>query len=210
MRRASRGGVPRLAASLVWAVLAGSIVFWALRLFSAVQPVPPQIRTVEMNQSVQGDALRLFGPPRATAVAVVEAAPAASRFRLHGVVAGVGAATARAGVVTLSVDGGPPRAYRVGDAVDAEWVVQAISRQAVKLGPGTGTGSAAVVLDVPALASASSGIGVPMPQEPVPSYGAPGAEAPPLQMMEPPSAGMPRVMNRASAPGGVPASSAGP
>ncbi|RZS53077.1 hypothetical protein [Sphaerotilus mobilis] len=135
----------RTTAWLVWAILAGSVVFWGLRLGVAPQGLPDQVRTIGMEQSSRGDILRLFANPSdGAAAAPAEQAAAASRFKLLGVVAG---AEGRAGWAMLSVDGLPTRMVAVGSPVTDQWVVQSVSQRLVHIGPLGGT--AVAVLDLP-------------------------------------------------------------
>ncbi|MEY2690080.1 MAG: ral secretion pathway protein, partial [Pseudomonadota bacterium] len=93
------------------------------------------------------------------------AAPAqASRFRLGGVMAplssrvaspGAKGRAAVLGVALLSTDGKPARAYRVGAAVDGDWVLQAVSQRGAQLGPQGAP--VALQLELPALPPAATG-----------------------------------------------------
>ncbi|MEY4749313.1 MAG: ral secretion pathway protein [Pseudomonadota bacterium] len=137
----------KLTTTLVWAACAASAVAWGLKIGGRSLPVPAHAQLLAPEQSLRGDPLRLFSPPAATEAAV--AAPAqASRFKLVGVVAPVTASAgimpvslrgpATAGVALLSVDGKPARAVRVGAALDANWVLQAVGPRSAELGPANG------------------------------------------------------------------------
>lgn len=152
----------RWTAWLVWAALAGSLVFWGLRLFARPGAVPAQVQTVAIDQAVRGDVLRLLG-----AVAPVgEVAPpppaAASRFKLVGAVASTGAGPSWA---VLSVDDKPARVVRLGGLVDGEWVLQGVTSKGVSLGPAGAP--AQVTLELPQLPPPATGT--------LPSATAPGA-----------------------------------
>ena len=108
----------------MWAALAGSLVFWGLRLGVRPGGLPPQVQTVATDQAVRGDVLRMLGAVPAAVVGLPAAAPeAAARFRLIGAVARSGGE----GWATLAVDGQPARVVRVGAAVDSNWVLQSVS-----------------------------------------------------------------------------------
>jgi general secretion pathway protein C len=190
----------RLSAFFVWAALAATAVFWALRLGN-VSPVAPAHTVPVSGVSLpHGDLTRLFGaepPPVAAAEAPMP--ELSSRFRLIGVVAP--RAPGGPGIALISVDGKPPRAYRAGAAVDGDLVLQSIESRGVALGP---RGAAAQArLDLPPLPPPATGslppaagvatqapIGVMpappamagrsiAPPMPVPAPPAPSASAPP-------------------------------
>ncbi|MEY2874797.1 MAG: hypothetical protein RLZZ373_2168 [Pseudomonadota bacterium] len=173
----------------MWAALAGSLVFWGLRLFARPGAVPPQVQTVAIDQAVRGDVLRLLG---AVAPAGETAAPppaAAARFKLVGAVASTGAGPSWA---VLSVDDKPARVVRVGGAVDGQWVLQGVTARGVSLGP---AGAAAqLVLDLPQLPPpatgtlpGAAGAGLPAPSGPLAAgVPLPGQVQIPPQMQPPP------------------------
>ena len=133
----------RFAAFVVWAAVAASAVFWALRLWSESIATPPHATVVSTAGAFQGDAARVLGgdaPIAATAGAV---APADSRFKLVGVVAPRDPRTRAetrpaadiAGVALIATDGKPAKAYRVGAAVEDDLVLQSVRTRAASLGP---------------------------------------------------------------------------
>lgn len=136
-------------AGLVWLLVAASAVQWGLRLWVQGRTVPPQAQTVGVAQALQGDASRLFARA-AAAPSAPAASPARDRFRVLGV-----AASGEAGFAVMSVDGKPPRAYRVGTSVDAQWAVLSVSQRVIEIGPVGGP--AAVSLDLPVLPAAATG-----------------------------------------------------
>jgi len=136
--------------SLVWLLVAGSAVHWGLALLVRGRDLPSQVQTVGVEQALQGDAQRLFARPTVAVAAMPAASPARDRFRVIG---GMGGDDG--GLALMAVDGKPVRAYRVGAAVDAQWVVQAVSQRAIQIGP---AGQAAVLsLDLPVLPAAATG-----------------------------------------------------
>jgi general secretion pathway protein C len=169
----------RTSAWLVWALLAGSIVFWGLRLGVAPQGLPEQVRTVGAEQASRGDILRLFANPSDLgATPPAEQAAAASRLKLMGVVAGgVGS-----GWAMLSIDGLPTRMIRVGGQVTADWVVLSVSTQLVEVGPIGGPPAARLDLPLPAAPATGVMAGAPFAADPV----APRAAVAPPAMDAPP------------------------
>jgi general secretion pathway protein C len=152
----------KVTTSVVWAACAASAVAWGLRLSGTTMAVPANAQLLAPEQSSRGDPLRLFSLPPAPTQA--GAPPQASRFKLVGVMAPLdaGAASpgakgkaAALGVALLSTDGKPARAFRVGAAVDGDWVLQAVSQRGAQLGPqGAGV---ALQLELPALPPAATG-----------------------------------------------------
>ncbi|MEO8296649.1 MAG: hypothetical protein ABI574_02475 [Burkholderiales bacterium] len=192
-----RGGTARVAhaagarwggwaAALFWGAFAATAVYWGLKLLDRATPVPVHAQVVGLDQVLQGDAARLFASRKRDAAAPT-APSAGSRFKLHGLVAS--AQGAAGGVVSLSIDGGPPRAYRQGDRVDGDWVVQSISQRAVQLG--LRDGPAAAVLEAPLLRGPAVGTfgAAPAPQEAAGIDRAGGNGVPISEMASPPPPG---------------------
>jgi general secretion pathway protein C len=151
----------RLAAWLVWALLAGSIVFWALRVFVQGSAVPPHAVPVTLDQAARGDPQRLF----ATAAPVQAAAPVpdmSGRFKLLGVMAprasqgqAAPAKPRSGGLAVIAVDGKPARAIAVGRPVEGDWVLQAVTARSASIGlPG---GATVATLEMPTLPTAATG-----------------------------------------------------
>lgn len=158
----------RIAAFVIWAAVAASIVFWALRLWAQPIAAPAHATLVSNASGFKGDLSRVFGPDAAPlAMATVTAAPqmqADARFRLIGVVAPRPAAANAEGLALIATDGKPPKAYRVGAQVDGELVLLAVHSRGASLGPRGQT--AQVSLELPALPPPSTGT---MPGSAVPS-----------------------------------------
>lgn len=140
--------VSRLSAFVIWALVAGTAVFWSLRLLASPLQAPAHTTAVSTAQVARGDLHRLLGAPDRESVAAAAVPDAASRFKLVGVVAaGREAARENVGVALLSVDGKPARAVRVGAPVDGEWRLQAVATRAVTLaGP---AGGGVITLELP-------------------------------------------------------------
>jgi general secretion pathway protein C len=148
----------RLAAFVIWAAVAASIVFWAMRLW--VTPIaPPAHGTVASTSSgFNGDLGRVFGvdaPPTVAALAAAPQVQADARFRLIGVVAPRAAAAHAEGLALIATEGRPPKAYRVGAAVDGELVLLGVHARGASLGP---RGQPAqLALELPALPPPTTG-----------------------------------------------------
>jgi general secretion pathway protein C len=166
----------RFSSWLVWAAVALSAVGWGLRWTSASTAALPRVEVAGRGLTTGGDMSRLFG---VTPVGVVPAAPAAQeRFRLLGVVA-PRSANGHQGLALIAVDGQPPKAWRVGAAVDERWTLLAVRHRQADLGPAGG--AVALTLELPPLAEAARGqpaaFGAPMTR-PNPAAAVPGPPPP--------------------------------
>ena len=157
----NRRMVSRLFALLVWALVAGSLVFWGLRLLA--RPAPSSQAAVVASEltTVQGDLSRLFGvAPVAATVEVVEAPAPDPRDRL--ILAGVMAPKRPSdqGLAVISVDGNPSRVYRVGALIEGEWLLREVSlRTATLASAGRANDAAATfVLEIPLVTAAATGV----------------------------------------------------
>jgi general secretion pathway protein C len=174
---------------LVWAALAGSLVFWGLRLFARPGAVPPQVQTVAIDQAVQGDVLRLLGAVAPVGEAAAPPPAAAARFKLVGAVASTGAGPSWA---VLVVDDRPARVVRLGASVDGQWVLQGVTAKGVSLGPPGAP--AQITLELPQLPPPATGT--------LPVAGAPPSVAPGAGIRPP---GAPATPGPQGAPGAPPA-----
>lgn len=180
----------RLSAFVIWALLAGSAVFWVFRL--AVHPAPAPAHSIALSDAnvAGGDLSRLLGvPPVAPAPAVAAAPEAASRFRLLGIVAPKRARTnaqSHGGVALIAIDGKPARAFRVGARVDGDLVLQSVSLRTASVGPAQGAQT--IVLQVPPLAAPATG---PLPPA---GSGAPVSPAPAAVPVAPAPAMVPQPL----------------
>jgi general secretion pathway protein C len=167
----------RLLAFVIWAAVAASAMFWALRLAATSPAAPAHTVAVVAAAAPRGDLTRLFGaaPVRTTAEAAAPVpSPLASRFRLLGVAAPRQGGD-RHGLALIAVDGKPARSYAVGALIDGELVLQSVHPRGAKLG---GRGAVAQVsLDLPALpAPATGSLSSALPSPVVaPAVAAPGA-----------------------------------
>ena len=155
----NRPMVSRFAAFVIWAAVALSIVFWALRLGATPIAAPAHATVVSMAGGFNGDLSRVFGvdapPPTGMAMAAPQV-QADARFRLIGVVAPRAAAASGEGLALIATDGKPAKAYRVGKAVDGELVLQSVHSRGASLGPAGQP--AQVALELPVLPAPTTGI----------------------------------------------------
>lgn len=173
---------------MVWAAVAASGLFWALKLGARPQAAPAQTQLAGLEAPLRGDLTRLLGSDPAPVVAAAAPAPAAdARFSLLGVVSPrSGAGAAAGGVALIAVDGKPPRAYRVGAVVDGQHVLQAVSARGATLGPRGG--AAAIALNIPPPPAAATGslpAALGGPVAPPASPAVPGITPPPNVVSQP-------------------------
>jgi general secretion pathway protein C len=179
---------------VIWALAAASGVFWGMQLFVRPAHAPTHVALATDSASARGDITRLLGAsviaPEPEQVSVVP--DLAARMRLTGVAAPP--SHSGAGVAIISVDGNPPRVYRVGAAIDSGFVLRDVSQRTATVGM-VGQAGSEVRLEMPPLAGAERGV-LPPPAAnaplndipvglPVIAPGAPDA----LAGQEPPSAG---------------------
>lgn len=160
----------RLIAFVIWAAVAASAMFWALRLGASSPAAPAHTVAVGAAAAPRGDLTRLFGaaPVAPAGANVVVQTPLSSRFKLLGV-----AAPRQGGDVTglalIAVDGKPARSYAVGAPVDGDLLLQSVHARGARLG--ARGAPAQVTLDLPALPQPATG-----------SLPLAAAQAPPLGM----------------------------
>ncbi|MDP1899167.1 MAG: hypothetical protein Q8K96_01765 [Rubrivivax sp.] len=136
----------------VWALAAGSALFWGLKLFVSPPAAPAHAQVAGAGNAARGDLTRLLGA-EAPPPAAEPAAPADSRFQLIGVVTPRAAASAREGLALIAVDGKPPKAFRVGAVVEGQTVLKAVAARGATLGPREGAGALTLALAPPAAAA---------------------------------------------------------
>ena len=174
----NRRMLARLAAFVIWSLVAATAVFWLLR-FAAKSPVaPPYAVAVGKSAPMRGDLTKLFGAPPVVAV-VAEAVPeATSRFKLVGVMAPKREGAAELpghGLALIAVDGKPAKAFTVGSRLDNDLVLQSVGHRSASIGPSQGERS--VLLELPALPAPATGV--------LPGPGSPAAAAAPMRMVPP-------------------------
>ncbi|WP_418316795.1 type II secretion system protein N [Piscinibacter sakaiensis] len=173
----------RLGAWIVWGLVAASVVFWALRLTGSPKPVPDGAALASARFASSGDLSPLLGSASTAAVqsVAVAAPPSASRFKLTGVVATSQsrrqqASTTAPGIALISVDGAPPKAYRVGDLIDSNLALHSVALRSASIADRSSAGAVAFVLELPPPVPAATGTlqaGVSMP------FGGPPPSGPP-------------------------------
>ncbi|HEX7889549.1 MAG TPA: type II secretion system protein N [Ramlibacter sp.] len=139
----------RGASFALWALAAGSVVFWGLKLGGSSRaanapPLPARAVAAADPAAIE----RLLGGSPAALVAAAPVPTLASRFHLVGVAAG---ARSGLGAAIIAVDGKPGRPYRVGSVVDEGLVLQSVQGRQATLGPVNGP--AAVTLELPSAAA---------------------------------------------------------
>jgi general secretion pathway protein C len=146
-----------VSAFVIWAVVALSATFWAMRLLVRAPAAPPHAVPAGEMVVARGDVSRLFGAAATAAPSTpVAASPAvSSRFRLVGVAAPKAGSSVRGGVALIAVNGKPARPYRVGAAVDGDLTLRAVDIRTASLGPRDGKET--VLLEVPPRPVAATG-----------------------------------------------------
>jgi general secretion pathway protein C len=141
----------------VWALAAGSGLYWGLLVFVKPPPAPAHTQTAAVTPALNGDLTRLLGsdPPPPPPEAMQAEAPADARFQLIGVVSPPSRQAAREGVALIAVDGKPAKAFRVGAVVEGDNVLQTVAARGVTLGPRNGP--ALVALNLPPPTPAATG-----------------------------------------------------
>ena len=131
----------------VWALVAATAVFWGLRIFAATRPLPVEARLPARLLASNTPMTRLFGAlPQADEPA---AAPAESeRFTLQGVIA-----EGSDGIALVSIDGQPPKPWRVGAAVEGDTMLLGVTRRGAQFGPRGGPASFTLELPLPVAAA---------------------------------------------------------
>lgn len=195
--------VSRFAAFVIWAAVAASAVFWAMRLLVKPMPAPGYATVVSSASGFKGDLSRLLGvdevPAAAVAADPAAPAPADTRFKLIGVVAPRSVAAKREGLALIATDGKPPRAYRVGSTVDGRWVLLAVHARGASLGP---AGQAAQVdLTLPALPPPASGNLSSLGAAPLSVRSSTGTPGSPMQLPPPPPIDQPVAVPQTDASG---------
>jgi general secretion pathway protein C len=92
-------------------------------------------------------------------------------------------ASGRQGLALIAIDGQPPKAWRVGAAVDERWTLLAVRHRQVDLGPAGG--AVALTLELPPLAEAARGQPAAYGAAPMPRPNPAGAAMPSLPPPQP-------------------------
>ncbi len=187
----------------VWALVAGSALFWGLRLFAKAPQAPVQASVAELGAGARGDLTRVFGPDPVAVAQAAEPEPVAdARFQLIGVVSPRGGGADSQGLALIAVDGKPAKAYRVGSVVDGQTVLQSVRARGAALGPRGG--AAQVALDIAPPAAAAAGV---LPDPSVPATAVPSGptrgSSPGVSMRQP-------TLPQSQTPAGTPTPPSGP
>jgi general secretion pathway protein C len=120
--------MPRLAAFVMALLLAATVVFWAMHwpMREAGRPLPLPSAHEDVPLASATVVAQLLG---AGALPVPVALEASSRFRLTGVISSGGGG----GVALVSIDGKPPKPYRVGSTLEEGLVLQSVEQRRVAL-----------------------------------------------------------------------------
>lgn len=188
----------RFIAFVIWAAVAASAMFWALRLGASSPVAPAHTVAVAAAAAPRGDLTRLFGaaPVRdAGSPSPIVDTPLSSRFRLLGV-----AAPRQGGDLTglalIAVDGKPARSYAVGKPVDGDLLLQSVHARGARLGA---KGAAPqVTLELPLLPPPATG-SLPLPQAPGTPPATTGAPVSAAAVVSPVSPGLPTDPQQAQA-----------
>jgi general secretion pathway protein C len=168
----------RFFALLIWGAVALSAAYWGLRWFGKPLAVPPGTTPATMDTTLRGDLSKLLSgpaPAEGSTEPPPEQAALAGRLQLLGLVAPRDEG-GQAGVALLVLDGKPARAYKIGQMVDGDLMVQAITQRNVQIGPQDGPAS--VTLELPLMPGAATGTlapatGIETPTSPVSRYAPP-------------------------------------
>jgi general secretion pathway protein C len=141
----SRWGL-RAITLLVWAMAAGSALYWGLKFSSGIRPGPGMAQTPTAVAAIDPMSVaRVLG---ATAPQAAAPASLASRFALQGVIAGAPGG----GAALIAIDGQPAKPFRVGGAVEDGLVLKEASARQVILAASR-DGPALVILEMPRLSN---------------------------------------------------------
>jgi general secretion pathway protein C len=144
-----------VSAFVIWAMLAASAMFWALRLSVTAPAAPAYTVPVGDTAMLRGDLTRLFGSAATAPTAAAPVPQAASRYRLVGVVAPLPNAPQGNGIAAISIDGKPARPFRVGSKVEGDLQLRSVTRRGADLGPADG--STGFTLELPPRQAAATG-----------------------------------------------------
>jgi general secretion pathway protein C len=149
--------VSRLAAFVIWALVAATAVFWGLRLLVSAPAAPSYAVAVGDAGAVRADLSRVLGSAPSTTTAAAAAPETSSRFKLLGIMAprGTTAGPGEGGVALIAVDGKAPKAFVVGARLDDGLVLQSVSLRTASIGPAQG--AASMKLELPALPPPATG-----------------------------------------------------
>ncbi len=125
----------RLITLAVWGLVGWTLMLLLLRLLPVPLQAPAGTQALAPAAAAPASLTRLFGETVVAAAPSTAAVESDGRLRLLGVVAPRSAQLQNErGVALLTIDGGPPRAYRVGERVDGGLRLLTVERDSVGLG----------------------------------------------------------------------------
>ena len=133
-------------------------MFWGTRLLARPAGSSALVVAMDPGPMANADVSRLLGAAPQAEFAPAEAAPQiSSRFRLTGVVAPQH--PSEQGLALISVDGNPPRVYRVGASIDGDLMLREVSLRSATVASSRSSNDAATpfVLELPPLSAAATG-----------------------------------------------------
>lgn len=133
----------RIVTLLVWLAAGASVAYWGLKLSASSGPRAMPVMAPGAASADPAMVAYLLGV-RAQAAPDAPVAAAPNRFQLAGVIA----SHTRQGAALISVDGKPPKPYRVGAQVDAGLILQSVGPRRAVLAA-SNDGPAAFTLDLP-------------------------------------------------------------
>ncbi len=150
----------RWTAFVVWALMAGAVMFWVLRLGVRPQAMPAAALAVTEGVEAHGDLSKLLGASAVAPTSEASDPGLSSRFKLTGVMApkareGELASSSSAGIALLMVDGKPARPYRTGARIDGDLFLLSVGQRTASVGHADGP--LALVLELPVLAPPATG-----------------------------------------------------
>ncbi len=187
----------RVLTVIVWGLVGASAVAFGLKMWpgSPASTAPVTVSSPPSGEMDQASRDRLFGA--APVAPTPDAVPTDSRFKLIGLAAPRSPGLQNSeGVALLTIDDGPPRAIRVGQWVDGETQLLAVTARTADLGR---DGVVRAQLRLEALAPAATGSLPPTsgiaPPPPMPSPGLAANNVPVRHMPNVPMPAMPDPSN---------------
>ena len=144
----------RWLAFIIWTSMAASVLFWGLKFF-VLDARPPADAGVTMpGIALPGDLNQLRGnDPTPNPVSAVSLAAESSRFQLVGVIAPRDPSSGSQGLALIVIDGKPAQAFKVGDMLDSDRILQAVHVRGVLIGPRGGATLISLELTAPGSAA---------------------------------------------------------
>lgn len=125
---------PALAAGVLWLAAGLCAGYWLLQFWGRGPLIPVAAIAGNPIQADAASVARALGALPEVEAATPVAPPAASRFRLVGLVSQPG----QRGAALIAVDGQPPRPITIGSVVDGELVLLSVGRRVARLGSARG------------------------------------------------------------------------